>query len=134
MVKLRPSDKAILQASKRNDLIRNRSPVCGAEAFPWVRGYGNFLQGRKYDEQYQKISKYIMNNKEEKILFLELGVGRMTPMFIQEPFWNLTLNLPDAYYIAVNEQYDFLPKDIEEKGMVIKGDIAKVLKDAAEGM
>lgn len=109
-------------------------PVCGAEAFPWVRGYGNFLQGRKYDEQYQKISKYIMNNKEEKILFLELGVGRMTPMFIQEPFWNLTLNLPDAYYIAVNEQYDFLPKDIEEKGMIIKGDIAKVLKDAAEGM
>ena len=107
-------------------------PVCGAEAFPWVRGYGNFLQGRKYDEQYQKISKYIMNNKEEKILFLELGVGRMTPMFIQEPFWNLTLNLPDAYYIAINEQYDFLPKDIEEKGMVIKGDIAKVLKDAAK--
>ena len=73
-----------------------------------------------------------MNNKEKKILFLELGVGRMTPMFIQEPFWNLTLNLPDAYYIAVNAQYDFLPKDIEEKGMVIKGDIAKVLKDAAE--
>lgn len=109
-----------------------RCPVCGAEAFPWVRGYGNFLQGRKYDEQYQKISKYIMNNKEKKILFLELGVGRMTPMFIQEPFWNLTLNLPDAYYIAVNEQYDFLPKDIEEKGMVIKGDIAKVLKDAAK--
>ena len=97
-----------------------------------MRGYGNFLQGRKYDEQYQKISKYIMNNKEKKILFLELGVGRMTPMFIQEPFWNLTLNLPDAYYIAVNAQYDFLPKDIEEKGMVIKGDIAKVLKDAAK--
>ena len=109
-----------------------RCPVCGAEAFPWVRGYGNFLQGREYDEQYQKISKYIMNNKEKKILFLELGVGRMTPMFIQEPFWNLTLNLPDAYYIAVNAQYDFLPKDIEEKGMVIKGDIAKVLKDAAK--
>ena len=97
-----------------------------------MRGYGNFLQGRKYDEQYQKISKYIMNNKEKKILFMELGVGRMTPMFIQEPFWNLTLNLPDAYYIAVNAQYDFLPKDIEEKGMVIKGDIAKVLKDAVK--
>ena len=97
-----------------------------------MRGYGNFLQGRKYDEQYQKISKYIMNKKEKKILVLELGVGRMTSMFIQEPFWNLTLTLPDAYYIAVNAQYDFLPKDIEEKGMVMKGDIAKVLKDAAE--
>ena len=27
------------------DLIP-RCPVCGAEAFPWVRGYGNFLQMR----------------------------------------------------------------------------------------
>lgn len=106
-----------------------RCPKCGAEAFPWVRGYGNFLQGKKYDEQYQKISKYIQKNTDKKILFLELGVGRLTPMFIQEPFWNLTLNLPDAYYISVNAEYDFLPEQIEDKGIVIRGDIGKVLKD-----
>ena len=102
------------------------------EAFPWVRGYGNFLQGRKYEEQYEKASRYILEHKDEKILFLELGVGRLTPMFIQEPFWNLTLSLPEARYIAVNDQYHFLPKDIEEKGMVIEADIARVLRDAAE--
>ena len=111
-----------------------RCPHCGAEAFPWVRGYGNFLQGRKYNEEYEKISKYIMDNGKKKILFLELGVGRMTPMFIQEPFWNLTMNLPDARYIAVNDKYAFLPKDIEDKGMAICGDIGKVLEDAAKGM
>lgn len=110
-----------------------RCPHCGGEAFPWVRGYGNFLQGKKYEEQYEKVSRYILEHKDEKILFLELGVGRLTPMFIQEPFWNLTLNLPNARYIAVNNQYDFLPEDIEEKGMVIVEDIAKVLKDAAGG-
>ena len=109
-----------------------RCPNCGAEAFPWVRGYGNFLQGRKYDEQYQKISKYITEHKGKKILFLELGVGRLTPMFIQEPFWNLTLNFEDAFYIAVNDQYDFLPQQIEEKGFVIKADIGRTLEDAAE--
>ena len=90
------------------------------------------LQGKKYEEQYEKVSRYVLEHKDEKILFLELGVGRLTPMFIQEPFWNLTLSFPKARYIAVNNQYDFLPKDIEKKGMVIKGDIAKVLKDAAE--
>lgn len=111
-----------------------RCPYCGAEAFPWVRGYGNFLQGRKYEEQYQKISAYIQENAEKKILFLEFGVGRMTPMFIQEPFWNLTLMLPQAYYIAVNAQYDLLPEQIEEKGMVILGDIAKFLEDVKEAM
>ena len=137
MAKKKPDDAAAeaerrFKADLKAGTLGSFYIICGEEAFPWVRGYGNFLQGRKYDEQYQKISKYIMNNKEKKILFMELGVGRMTPMFIQEPFWNLTLNLPNAYYIAVNAQYDFLPKDIEEKGMVMKGDIAKVLKDAAE--
>lgn len=106
-----------------------RCPKCGAEAFPWVRGYGNFLQGKKYEEQYQKVSKYIQKHTDKKLLFLELGVGRLTPMFIQEPFWNLTRNLPDAYYISVNAEYDFLPEQIEEKGFVILGDIGNVLKD-----
>lgn len=106
-----------------------RCPNCGAEAFPWVRGYGNFLQGKKYEEQYQKISRYIEKNENRKILFLEFGVGRMTPMFIQEPFWNLTLNLTDAFYIAVNAQYAFLPEQIEEKGFAIRENIELVLKD-----
>ncbi|MEY8494446.1 NAD-dependent protein deacetylase [Lachnospiraceae bacterium 29-91] len=106
-----------------------RCSKCGKEAFPWVRGYGNFLQGRKYSEQYQKVSDYIQKNRNKKILFLELGVGRLTPMFIQEPFWNLTLSLPDAYYISVNAEYDFLPEQIEDKGFCILGDIGKVLKD-----
>lgn len=104
-------------------------PHCGAELFPWVRGYGNFLQGKKYEEQYQKISKYILENEQKKILFIELGVGRMTPMFIQEPFWNLTLSLPDAYYISVNAEYNFLPEQIEDKGIAILGNIASVLED-----
>lgn len=104
-------------------------PHCGAEAFPWVRGYGNFLQGKKYEEQYQKISDYLESHKDKKILFLEFGVGRMTPMFIQEPFWYLTQGLKDAYYISVNDKYALLPKFIEDKGIAILGDIATVLKD-----
>lgn len=75
-----------------------------------------------------------MEHKDKKILFLELGVGRLTPMFIQEPFWNLTLQSPQARYIAVNDKYDYLPKQLEDKGMVIVGDIATVLRDARTAM
>lgn len=107
-----------------------RCPHCGGEAFPWVRGYGNFLQGTKYQEQYENVSRYLLDHREQKILFLELGVGRLTPMFIQEPFWNLTFGFLQARYIAVNQQYDLLPKQLEEKGMVIVNDIAQVLQDA----
>lgn len=70
-----------------------------------------------------------MDNRDKRILFIELGVGRMTPMFIQEPFWNLTHSLPDARYLSVNAQYDYLPEDIEDKGISIVGDIGRILED-----
>lgn len=129
---MKPVEKMIKSMGKGTSVLTElipHCPYCGAEAFPWVRGYGNFLQGKKYDEQYQKISEYIQKNVKKKILFLELGVGRLTPMFIQEPFWSLTYSLPNAYYISVNAEYYFLPEQIEKKGFSIVGDIRKVLKD-----
>lgn len=105
-------------------------PHCGAEAFPWVRGYGNFLEGTRYHQEYAKATDYLKHNmNDSKVLFLELGVGRMTPMLIQEPFWALTDQLPDAYDIMVNRDYQFLPKKIEDKGQAIKADLAQVLDD-----
>lgn len=108
-----------------------RCPHCGAEAFPWVRGYGNFLEGTRYQQEHQKISDDLEKHIQahDKILFVELGVGQMTPMFIQEPFWALTNNLPGAFDVMVNKDYQFLPEQIEDKGVAIKGDIAKVLDD-----
>lgn len=109
-------------------------PHCGAEMFPWVRGYGNFLTGKKYEGEYQKISDYILAHKDEKILFLELGVGRLTPMFIQEPFWTLVSSLPQTTYISVNKDYAFLPEAIEDRGLAIQADIGKVLEDVRSEM
>ena len=106
-----------------------RCPRCGAEAFPWVRGYGNFLQGELYEEQYHKVSDWLDAHARQRILFLELGVGRMTPAFIQEPFWALTAQLPQASYIAVNNKTQFLPRAIEDRGLAVRADIADVLAD-----
>ena len=108
-----------------------RCPHCGGEAFPWVRGYGNFLQGGKYEGEYAKVSRWLEDRMRSgaRILFIELGVGRMTPMFIQEPFWNLALSLPGAYYLAVNNKNGFLPEQLADKGEVIVADIAQALAD-----
>lgn len=111
-----------------------RCPYCGAEAFPWVRGYGNFLTGKKYEGEYAKISDYIIKHKDDKILFFELGVGRLTPMFIQEPFWVLVNSLPQTSYVSINRDYAFLPEDIEARGIAIKEDIGKTLEDAKKAM
>lgn len=95
-----------------------------------MRGY-TFLEGKKYKEEYRKINEFLTANQDKKILFLELGVGRMTPMFIQEPFWSLTYSLPQAYYITINPKDALLPRELFQKGWAIKEDIAAVLGDAA---
>lgn len=105
-----------------------RCPVCGGELEPWVRGY-TFLQGKKYQDQYDRWESFINENASKNILFLELGVGRMTPMFIRQPFWNLTYQLPDAYYIAINPRDAHIPKELDGRGSVFHEDIATVLRD-----
>lgn len=112
-------------------IVTTNQDTQAIKAFPWVRGYGNFLEGTRYQREYQKISDDIENHiqKNDQILFVELGVGRMTPMFIQEPFWALTNNLPNTFDVMVNKEYQFLPEQIENKGVAIKGDITQVLDD-----
>lgn len=103
-------------------------PQCGADMEPWVRSHV-FLEGSYFRKQLIKFQAYLMKNKYKKILFLELGVGTMTPMFIKEPFWEMTYSLPSAYYISINPRDAVVPRKIEEKGIAINEDIARVFQD-----
>ena len=89
-----------------------------------------FLEGRKYREEHSKFNAFLKKNMHKKVLFLELGVGRMTPMFIQEPFWNMTYAWPNAFYITINPKDAIVPEELKQKSLAIREDIAKVLSDA----
>ncbi|GIP43427.1 hypothetical protein J45TS6_18860 [Paenibacillus sp. J45TS6] len=104
-------------------------PVCGGPMELWVRSFV-FLEGTKYRSEKNKYREIILKSKNKKVLFLELGVGQMTPMFIKEPFWNMTYTWPDAYYITINPMDALMPKELEGKGLAIHEDIARILKDA----
>lgn len=106
-----------------------RCPKCGGEMEPWVRGF-TFLEGQKYREEHHKLNEFLKENRNKKILFLELGVGRMTPMFIQHPFWQMTYAWDKAFYITINPRDALLPDELKDKGCAIHEDIAKVLSDA----
>lgn len=66
------------------------------------------------------------------IQLLEMGVGRMTPMFIQEPFWEMTQYMRDAFYININPKDAITNPVIREKSLLIGDDINEVLKEASE--
>lgn len=104
-------------------------PNCGQDMEPRVRSR-IFLEGSSFRRELIKFQIFLMKNKNRKILFLELGVGTMTPMFIKEPFWEMTNSLPDAYYISINPNDAVVPREIEEKGLALNEDISHVLQAA----
>lgn len=108
-----------------------KCPVCGGHMELWVRSFV-FLEGTKFISEMNKYRNFLLENQDKKVLFLELGVGQMTPMFIKEPFWNMTYSWPDAYYITINPKDALLPKELKGKGLAIHEDIAQVLRDVLD--
>lgn len=109
-----------------DDLIP-RCPHCGTEMVPWWRSR-EFLEGSYYRKEMQRYMDFLKKNMNKKVLFLELGVGMMTPMFIKEPFMNMVYRWPNATYAVLNPKDAYVPKEIAKKSIAIKEDIAVTLK------
>ena len=71
--------------------------------------------------------KFIDDNKDKKILFIELGAGFNTPGIIRYPFESMTYQFDNAYLIRINDKFSNVPNDIEEKAIGINEDINVVI-------
>lgn len=115
-----------------NDVLPNnlipRCPVCGGEMVPWIRS-PEFLQGEFYNHEYDRYRSYLKSHMRDKVLFLELGVGMMTPMFIKEPFMNMVYQWPDAFYAPINPQHAFIPDEIADRSLAVEDDILFTFKE-----
>lgn len=109
-----------------DDLIPH-SPTTGLPLTPWVRS-PEFLEGRRFKQEHEKTRQFINRFGNQKLLFFELGVGRMTPMFIQEPFWQLTSQLPLAHYVNINPQDAMTHTQIASRSVLIDADVDQALR------
>lgn len=109
------------------DELIPRCPRCGSEMEPWVRGY-TFLEGAYYQKEMKRYRDFLQTCVHKNTLFLELGVGMMTPMFIKEPFMNMVYQWPRATYVTINPQHAIVPREIAKKSIAIQDDIAVTLK------
>ncbi|MGL4993532.1 MAG: NAD-dependent protein deacetylase [Bacteroidales bacterium] len=109
------------------DELIPRCPHCGKEMDAWVRSH-TFLQGDYYQKEMDRYYDFLRNSTTKRTLFLELGVGMMTPMFIKEPFMNMVNQWPNAFYATINPQHAIVPKQIASKSLAIDDDIAITLR------
>ena len=107
-----------------------RCPRCGWLMTPWMRDNG-FLEGASWREGKRRYEAFVSRALEgaERVLFLELGVGGMTPSVIEIPFWRMVRANPNAFYLRINLGKVSEPQQLDGRSLTIGGDIARVLAD-----
>lgn len=103
-----------------------RCPVCGGVMEPWVKSF-IFQYGRYWREQAENYNVYLDSHTHDKVLFLALGIGRMTPEFIKNPFINMTYSLPDARLVLINKGEPEPLAEIADKTIALDADILETL-------
>ncbi len=101
-------------------------PRCGAPMEMNLRADHRFVQSTGWYTAYENYSRFMEQHQNQKMLFMELGVGANTPAIIKYPFWKMTWSNPRATYISIALDAT-VPKKIIQQSILIRDDIGAVL-------
>lgn len=101
-----------------------RCPICGKYLKPNLRIDQNFVENKHVNQE--GYMDFIDDN-DENIVFIELGVGFNTPVIIRYPFESMTYDNPNAVLIRVNNQLFSVPDEIMNQTIIANIDIKELL-------
>ena len=104
-----------------------RCPHCGRPMTMNLRSDDTFVEDEGWHRAAERYETFLRTHRNQRILFLELGVGFNTPGIIKYPFWQMTARNPKAIYACINQGHAICPGEIERQAICIDGDIGKIL-------
>ena len=102
-------------------------PHCGRPMTMNLRSDTRFVEDKGWHEAAERYENFLQARVEEKILFLELGVGYNTPVIIKYPFWQMTMQNTRSTYACINFGQANCPQKIKSQSICINADIGEVL-------
>ena len=102
-------------------------PHCGKPLTMNLRSDDKFVEDEGWHRAAERYENFIRTRANEKILFLELGVGYNTPVIIKYPFWQMTAKNPNATYACINKDQAICPAEIRHKSICINDDISNII-------
>lgn len=104
-------------------------PVCGRPMTMNLRCDNTFVQDEGWYAAYSRYEDFLRRHEGAKVVYLELGVGGNTPVIIKYPFWKMTYQNPNAFYVCINQSESCCPKEIQTRAVCINRDIGAVLHE-----
>lgn len=102
-------------------------PHCGKPMSMNLRSDDTFVEDEGWHRAAERYKHYLRTHENQKILFLELGVGFNTPVIIKYPFWRLTAKNPNATYACINQGQAVCPQEIKKQAICINSGIDSLL-------
>ena len=102
-------------------------PHCGKPMTMNLRSDDTFVEDEGWHKAADQYENFLRTRSEQKILFLELGVGYNTPTIVKYSFWRMVHNWKDAAYACLNYGEAYAPDEIRKKSICINGDIGEIL-------
>lgn len=99
-----------------------KCPVCGRVMEVNLRCDNTFVEDEIWHKLNNDYKNFISNNKDKKLLLIELGVGFNTPSIIRFPFEKMALDFNDTKLIRVNNKSTDVFLDIKDKAILINDD------------
>ena len=78
-------------------------PVCGRPMTMNLRCDFTFVEDDGWHAACRRYEDFLSRCRGRRVLFLELGVGANTPGIIKYPFWQMTVQNPNAAYACINQ-------------------------------
>ena len=103
-------------------------PHCGRPMTMNLRCDDKFAEDEGWHAAAERYENFLRTRSGQKLLFLELGVGYNTPGIIKYPFFRMTADDPKATYACINMGQARTLRKIEERSILIDGDIAAVVR------
>lgn len=102
-------------------------PNCGQPMTTNLRCDDSFVQDEGWYKAKNRYDDFIRRHEGIKTVFLELGVGNNTPVWIKYPFQKMTAQNPNASYVCVNLGCAYAPPEIKGQSVCIDSDILTVI-------
>lgn len=102
-------------------------PHCGSPLTMNLRSDDKFVEDEGWHMAAERYENFPRTREDQRVLFLELGVGYNTPIVIKYPFWQMTAKNPRAVYACINNSEAACPEEIKRQSICINSDIGIVL-------
>lgn len=103
-----------------------KCPNCGETVFPNVRVDRSFIHDH-FDEDAENLNHWIMEAQQRRGVVIEIGSGFNTPTVIRKPGEQLAYTYPSWNLIRINLTDSFVPPQLGDQAIGLKGDATKII-------